>query len=161
MAKASMQVDNGGKLRHLGILDIYGFERLQRNSFEQLCINLANERLQQYFVENVLVAEQSIYKREGLPWCSLNLPDSQPVVNCITQVFRTLDEYSQQLAKGFETSSDEKFCQRTVDDAKKDPQRREVLKQLKMTAGRRGSVGPAMNEGFVVRHYAGNVEYNT
>jgi len=146
---------------HIGILDIYGFERLQRNSFEQLCINLANERLQQYFVENVLVAEQSLYKREGLPWCSLSLPDSQPVVNCITQVFRTLDEYSQQLAKGFETSSDEKFCQRTVDDAKKDPQRREVLKQLKMTAGRRGSVAPAMNEGFVVRHYAGNVEYNT
>mmetsp|Transcript_76768 Transcript_76768/g.148280 ORF Transcript_76768/g.148280 Transcript_76768/m.148280 type:complete len:1301 (-) Transcript_76768:29-3931(-) len=146
---------------HIGILDIYGFERLQRNSFEQLCINLANERLQQYFVENVLVAEQSLYKREGLPWCSLSLPDSQPVVNCITQVFRTLDEYSQQLAKGFETSSDEKFCQRTVDDAKKDPQRREVLKQLKMTAGRRGSVGPAMNEGFVIRHYAGNVDYNT
>merc|ERR1719210_3252467 len=145
MAKASMQVDNGGKLRHLGILDIYGFERLQRNSFEQLCINLANERLQQYFVENVLAAEQGLYRREGLPWVGLNLPDSQPVVNCISQVFRTLDEYSQQLAKGFETASDEKFCQKTVDEAAKDMQRKEVLKRLQMSGKRRSSVTPAMN----------------
>merc|ERR1719210_318262 len=126
MAKASMQVDNGGKLRHLGILDIYGFERLQRNSFEQLCINLANERLQQYFVENVLVAEQSLYKREGLPWVGLTLPDSQPVVNCISQVFRTLDEYSQNLAKNVGNSTDERFCHKIVDEAMRDPQRKDI-----------------------------------
>ena len=78
----SRKEDDEQGWNHVGILDIYGFERLQRNSFEQLCINLANERLQQYFVENVLVAEQSLYQREGLPWCSLSLPDSQPVVNC-------------------------------------------------------------------------------
>uniref|UniRef100_A0A7S0FM48 Myosin motor domain-containing protein n=1 Tax=Pyrodinium bahamense TaxID=73915 RepID=A0A7S0FM48_9DINO len=154
-----------GVWNHIGILDIYGFERLQRNSFEQLCINLANERLQQYFVENVLVAEQSLYKREGLPWIFLNLPDSQPVINCVTQVFRTLDEYSQ-LANNRGSANDEQFCQKTLDDASKDPQRKEVLKQLKPLGGRRqsvvvGMVPPALNQGFVIKHYAGFVEYNT
>jgi len=145
----------------IGILDIYGFERLQRNSFEQLCINLANERLQQYFVENVLTAEQNLYRREGLPWTGLTLPDSTPVVTAIACTFKTLDEYSQQLAKGFEKTSDEGFCQKTVEEAQKDPQRKEVLKPLKMSNKRGSSAGLAMNEGFIVKHYAGQVEYNT
>ncbi|CAE7567292.1 XI-2 [Symbiodinium natans] len=145
----------------IGILDIYGFERLQRNSFEQLCINLANERLQQYFVENVLTAEQNLYRREGLPWTGLNLPDSMPVVTAIACCFKTLDEYSQQLAKGFEKTSDEGFCQKTVEEAQKDAQRKEVLRPLKMSNKRGSSAGLAMNEGFVIKHYAGQVEYNT
>lgn len=147
----------------IGILDIYGFERLQRNSFEQLCINLANERLQQYFVENVLVAEQELYKREALPWVGLPLPDSTPVVTAIVQTFKTLDEYSQQLAKGFEKTSDESFCQKTVEDSQKDTQRKEVLRPLKMSnkRGSKAGMGLAMNEGFVVKHYGGLVEYNT
>ncbi|CAJ1449598.1 unnamed protein product [Effrenium voratum] len=145
--------------REIGILDIYGFERLERNSFEQLCINLANERLQQYFVENVLVAEQALYRREGLPWHGLQLPDAAPVVSAISHTFRILDEYSQQLAKGFEKTSDESFCQRTVDEAQKDPQRRELLRQLRMSKRRNDQ--PGLNEGFVIKHYAGCVEYNT
>jgi len=148
--------------RHIGILDIYGFERLQRNSFEQLCINLANERLQQYFVENVLVAEQSLYKREGLPWMGLNLPDAAPVVNTISKIFLQLDELSQQFATGMEkVATDERFCQRTIEDASKDPQRKEVLKQLKMSNKRGSSANLALNEGFTIRHYAGQVEYTT
>merc|ERR1719183_510238 len=69
---AEAEMDNW---RSIGILDIYGFERLQRNSFEQLCINLANERLQHFFVVNVLEAEQSLYKREGLKWAELPIPN--------------------------------------------------------------------------------------
>eukprot|EP00913_Durusdinium_trenchii_P017698 g16637.t1 len=58
--------------------------------------------------------------RQGLPWIGLELPDSTPVVSAIVQTFKTLDEYSQQLAKGFEKTSDEGFCQKTVEDSQKD-----------------------------------------
>uniref|UniRef100_A0A7S2QBP6 Myosin motor domain-containing protein n=1 Tax=Zooxanthella nutricula TaxID=1333877 RepID=A0A7S2QBP6_9DINO len=147
---------------HIGILDIYGFENLQRNSFEQLCINLANERLQQYFVENVLRAEQELYRREGLPWEGLPLPNAEPVFATIGQVFKTLDEYSQNLMKCVGNPTDKSFCQKVVDESTRDAARKEVLKPLKMTGGgRRSTAGPAMNEGFIIRHYAGQVEYNT
>ena len=114
---------------------------MERNSFEQLCINLANERLQQYFVENVLLAEQKLYAHEGLPWTHLDLPDAAPVVSAIGQSFRVLDEYSQQLAKGFE-KSDESFCERVVDLASKDQLGREVLRGLRVSKRR----PTAMNE---------------
>jgi len=146
--------------RHIGILDIYGFERLQKNSFEQLCINLANERLQQYFVENVLRAEESLYKREGLAWTEITLPDSQPVVNCIAKVFLKLDEYSQQVAKGVGNCTDQTFCQKITEESMKD-ERKEVLKKLKMSNNRLSTGGAKMNDGFAIKHYAGWVDYNT
>eukprot|EP00929_Paragymnodinium_shiwhaense_P105644 TRINITY_DN7068_c0_g5_i1.p1 TRINITY_DN7068_c0_g5~~TRINITY_DN7068_c0_g5_i1.p1 ORF type:complete len:1270 (+),score=398.91 TRINITY_DN7068_c0_g5_i1:76-3885(+) len=150
--------------RHIGILDIYGFERLQRNSFEQLCINLANERLQQCFVENVLLAEQALYRREALPWTDLAIPDSTPVVNCIGQVFLTLDDFSSRLSKGLEKdATDERFCEKVTSEAAKDSERKELLKRPQLSAkGRRGSdVSPMHNQGFTVRHYAGTVDYTT
>eukprot|EP00747_Dinoflagellata_sp_TGD_P207774 gnl/TRDRNA2_/TRDRNA2_81310_c0_seq1.p1 gnl/TRDRNA2_/TRDRNA2_81310_c0~~gnl/TRDRNA2_/TRDRNA2_81310_c0_seq1.p1 ORF type:complete len:1197 (+),score=330.67 gnl/TRDRNA2_/TRDRNA2_81310_c0_seq1:378-3593(+) len=149
---------------HVGILDIYGFERLEKNSFEQLCINLANERLQQYFVENVLVAEQAVYKREGLPWTGLSLPDSRPVVTAIHQVFTTLDSCSQQLVKGIGNVTDEKFCEQAVDIATKDAVQKTVLFKLKLGNKRRSLAGGAsmsQKDGFVIKHYAGEVEYTT
>lgn len=151
--------------RNIGILDIYGFERLQHNSFEQLCINLANERLQQYFVENVLVAEQQLYNREGLPWTGLALPTAEPVVNCISQVFRALDDFSSRQAKGFgdaQQVSDDHFCERVLKESATDPQRRDVLRPLKLSAkNARKSIGPRTNDVFVITHYAGSVDYST
>jgi myosin-1 len=52
----------------MGLLDIYGFEILSTNGFEQVCINYCNEKLQQVFIELTLKSEQEEYKREGIEW---------------------------------------------------------------------------------------------
>ncbi|EER08751.1 myosin, putative, partial [Perkinsus marinus ATCC 50983] len=67
----------------LSVLDIYGFESLEKNSYEQLLINLTNERLQQFFVSKVLDREQQAYEAEGIQWESVPLPDATPTVRVI------------------------------------------------------------------------------
>ena len=52
----------------IGVLDIYGFEVFDNNSFEQFCINYCNENLQQLFIELVLKQQQEEYEREGIKW---------------------------------------------------------------------------------------------
>ncbi|CAE7707625.1 MYO1, partial [Symbiodinium necroappetens] len=100
----------------IGTLDIYGFERLELNSFEQMCINLANERLQQFFVEEVLQAEQRMYEEERLTVLEMDLPDSTPVVLSVQNVMKLLDEHSLRAIKnlvrtGPKDDKDAKFCE--------------------------------------------------
>lgn len=52
----------------MGILDIYGFEIFDHNDFEQFCINYVNEKLQQYFIDHTIRAEQEDYEAEGVDW---------------------------------------------------------------------------------------------
>jgi hypothetical protein len=59
-------------------LDIFGFEDMPFNGFEQLCINFANERLHEYFLEQVIVSEKEEYQREGL-----HCPEVEPKVNTL------------------------------------------------------------------------------
>jgi myosin-5 len=91
----------------IGVLDIYGFEHFAKNSFEQFCINYANEKLQQEFNQHVFKLEQEEYLREEIDWKFIDFSDNQPCIDLIEGklgVLALLDEESR-LPMG----SDEQF----------------------------------------------------
>ncbi|XP_006757419.1 PREDICTED: unconventional myosin-Ia [Myotis davidii] len=79
----SIKVGTGEKKKVMGVLDIYGFEILEDNSFEQFVINYCNEKLQQVFIELTLKEEQEEYKREGIPWKKVDYFDNGIICNLI------------------------------------------------------------------------------
>ncbi|RDW89388.1 hypothetical protein BP6252_01420 [Coleophoma cylindrospora] len=91
----------------IGVLDIYGFEHFAKNSFEQFCINYANEKLQQEFNAHVFKLEQEEYMREQIDWKFIDFSDNQPCIDLIEGkmgILSLLDEESR-LPMG----SDEQF----------------------------------------------------
>ncbi|KAM8802063.1 unconventional myosin-Ia isoform 1-T1 [Rhynchonycteris naso] len=79
----SIKVGTGEKKKVMGVLDIYGFEILEENSFEQFVINYCNEKLQQVFIEITLKEEQEEYEREGIPWEKVDYFDNGIICNLI------------------------------------------------------------------------------
>ncbi|KAG8513978.1 Unconventional myosin-Ia [Galemys pyrenaicus] len=77
------QVGTGEKKKVMGVLDIYGFEILEDNSFEQFVINYCNEKLQQVFIEMTLKEEQEEYKKEGIQWTKVDFSDNNIICNLI------------------------------------------------------------------------------
>lgn len=131
----------------IGLLDIFGFETFDTNSFEQLCINYTNEALQQQFNKYVFKLEQQEYEKEGILWKFISFPDNQDVLDLIdrkhTGIMALLDEQCI-LPK----SSDEKFTRYIY--ARCD-------RHLRFSA----SSAQRVDYVFSIEHYAGFVEYNT
>ncbi|KAJ6918991.1 myosin-1-like [Populus alba x Populus x berolinensis] len=129
--------------RSISILDIYGFESFERNSFEQFCINYANERLQQHFNRHLFKLEQEEYIQDGIDWTKVDFDDNQDCLNLFEKkplgLLSLLDEEST-----FPNGTDLTFANK--------------LKQhLNSNSCFRGERGKA----FSVSHYAGEVTYDT
>ncbi len=113
MINAAIDCNNkgGGKgaTLGLGVLDIYGFEILEQNGFEQLCINFVNEKLHQYAIALTLKAEQEEYASEGIEWVDVPYTDNLPVVTLIERanggLFNVLDE-----ACTYKNATNERFA---------------------------------------------------
>eukprot|EP01127_Copromyxa_protea_P011419 TRINITY_DN2869_c1_g2_i2.p1 TRINITY_DN2869_c1_g2~~TRINITY_DN2869_c1_g2_i2.p1 ORF type:complete len:1920 (-),score=496.80 TRINITY_DN2869_c1_g2_i2:51-5636(-) len=98
--------------KFIGVLDIYGFEKFEKNSLEQFNINYANEKLHHQFNEHLFKAEQEEYTREGIPWNTINYSDNSNCIDLIEKhILTTLDEEAR-VPQG----SDRTFQQKVVRD---------------------------------------------
>uniref|UniRef100_A0A672R005 Unconventional myosin-XIX-like n=1 Tax=Sinocyclocheilus grahami TaxID=75366 RepID=A0A672R005_SINGR len=92
----SMCADSSMWCNFIGLLDVYGFECFLLNNLEQLCINYANEKLQQHFVAHYLKAQQEEYVTEGLQWSFIRYQDNQGCLDLIegspSSIFSLLNE---------------------------------------------------------------------
>ncbi|CAI5513551.1 unnamed protein product [Closterium sp. Naga37s-1] len=129
----------------IGVLDIYGFESFQTNSFEQFCINLANEKLQQHFNQHVFKAEQDEYEREEIDWSYIEFVDNKDVLELIEKkpmgIIALLDEQCM-----FPKSSAETFATKLYQSC---------------GAHSRFEKPKLSQTDFTIDHYAGKVTYQT
>ncbi|XP_058037799.1 unconventional myosin-Ig-like [Ahaetulla prasina] len=139
-----------GKNTVIGVLDIYGFEIFDNNSFEQFCINYCNEKLQQLFIELILQQEQQEYQREGIEWQHIEYFDNQIIVDLVEEphkgIIAILDEACLTVGK----VTDALFLE-TMDTR--------LGKHPHYTSRKLNSTDKSMEYGrdFRIKHYAGDV----
>ncbi|KAL6426871.1 hypothetical protein ACFW04_009267 [Cataglyphis niger] len=149
--KCNETLDTKQKRQHfIGVLDIAGFEIFDFNSFEQLCINFTNEKLQQFFNHHMFILEQEEYKREGIEWTFIDFGmDLQQTIDLIEKpmgILSILEEESM-----FPKATDKTFEEKLNNNhLGKSPN---FLKPKPPKPGQQ----PAH---FAIGHYAGNVPYN-
>jgi myosin V len=126
-----------------GVLDIFGFECFSYNSFEQLCINYTNERLQFFANTFIFKQEQELYKKEGVTWDVSDFPDNQECLDLLekknTGIFSLIHDECF-IPKGNDRSLLEKFKKQYKDNS-------------------RFSMIKTKPEWFLVNHFAGSVPY--
>ncbi|CAK8535181.1 unnamed protein product [Lathyrus sativus] len=139
----SLEVGKRRTGRSISILDIYGFESFQKNSFEQLCINYANERLQQHFNRHLFKLEQQDYEIDGVDWTKVDFEDNQECLDLFEKkpigLLSLLDEES-----NFPRATDLTLANK-------------LRQHLQSNPRFKGEWG----KGFSVCHYAGEVVYDT
>ncbi|KOX78782.1 Myosin-VIIa [Melipona quadrifasciata] len=130
----------------IGVLDIFGFENFSHNSFEQFCINYANENLQQFFVQHIFKLEQEEYNHEGINWQHIEFVDNQDALDLIAikqlNIMALIDEESK-FPKGTDQT---------------------MLAKIHKTHGsHRNYLKPKsdINTSFGLNHFAGVVFYDT
>ncbi|XP_052177405.1 myosin-2 [Diospyros lotus] len=128
--------------RSITILDIYGFESFKKNSFEQFCINYANERLQQHFNRHMFKLEQEEYEMDGIDWTKVDFEDNQECLELFEKkpigLISLLDEES-----NFPKATDLTFASKLKQHLNSNP----------CFKGERGGA-------FSIHHYAGEVLYD-
>uniref|UniRef100_A0A8D2Q9B9 Unconventional myosin-VI n=1 Tax=Varanus komodoensis TaxID=61221 RepID=A0A8D2Q9B9_VARKO len=139
----------------IGVLDIAGFEYFEHNSFEQFCINYCNEKLQQFFNERILKEEQELYQKEDLGVNEVHYVDNQDCIDLIEGkligILDILDEENR-----LPQPSDQHFTS-MVHQKHKDHFRLSIPRKSKLAVHR----NVRDDEGFIVRHFAGAVCYET
>ncbi|XP_048375618.1 unconventional myosin-Va isoform X2 [Sphaerodactylus townsendi] len=127
----------------IGVLDIYGFETFEINSFEQFCINYANEKLQQQFNMHVFKLEQEEYMREQIPWTLIDFYDNQPCINLIEAKLGVLDLLDEEckMPKGSDNSWAQKLYNTHLNKTA-------LFEKPRLS-----------NKAFIIQHFADKVEY--
>ncbi|KAG2128006.1 P-loop containing nucleoside triphosphate hydrolase protein [Suillus clintonianus] len=146
------------KSTFIGVLDIAGFEIFEINTYEQLLINYTNEKLQQFFNHHMFVLEQEEYSREGIEWDYVNFKlDLQPTIDLIESsgnaigILSCLDEECI-MPKATDLTFTEKVHSIWSGD----------LRATELPhPGRSKYTLPKFEQGFIITHYAGKVEYRT
>ncbi|XP_056089183.1 unconventional myosin-IXAa isoform X6 [Rhinichthys klamathensis goyatoka] len=136
-------LEESAKILAIGVLDIFGFEDYENNSFEQFCINFANERLQHYFNQHIFKLEQEEYRAEGITWHNIDYIDNTGCINLIskkpTALLHLLDE---------ECNFPQATNQTLLDKFKRQHERNDYIE-----------FPAVMEPAFIIKHYAGKVKY--
>jgi myosin heavy subunit len=135
--------DKNLKIKKIGILDIFGFEIFEENSFEQMCINYANERLQQFFNNHIFKMEQEEYVREKIDWSQVTFKDNKEIIDLIdnpqNSIFSLLDSQA--------------FIKNTNDKKLRDTIYASLGENKSLILNKK------LPDSLIIQHYAGEVQY--